>query len=302
MGRRNITTFVKLELTEKYEDRIRLKGKDKIIKINKSRFTNIGKAKPTDTQTNTDDDFWGIEPTETKIEPVNTQKELAKMAGTSHGTKSKFDKIKDKIDEDTKQKLRTGEFAIDKIFKEVKKEETKKKKTEKFKEQKLPTGTYNLVYCDPPWRYDFAETENRKIENQYPTMSIDDICNMTLPNLDDNTLLLMWATSPKLLEALKVIEAWGFTYKTHSMWDKVNFGMGYWFRGQHELLIVATKGKVSPPDTDNRNSSVYVEKRTKHSRKPHFYYDWIEKAFPNTNKIELFSRNKRDGWEVWGNE
>lgn len=165
----------------------------------------------------------------------------------------------------------------------------------------LPTGTFNIIYCDPPWQYDFAETDNRKIENQYPTMTVEEICKIELPEISEDALLLMWATSPKLCEALKVIEAWGFNYRTHSVWDKEKIGMGYWFRGQHELLLVAVKGEFSPPDVQFRNSSIYREARQAHSSKPIFFYEWIEKAFEG-NKIELFARNKRIGWEAWGNE
>ena len=184
----------------------------------------------------------------------------------------------------------------------VKEQRQTKIKEQVFKIRQMPQGSFDLIYCDPPWKYDFAETDNRKIENQYPTMTVDEICQMELPNIASNSLLLMWATAPKLLEAIKVIAAWGFTYKTHGIWDKVKIGMGYWFRGQHELLIVATKGNFSPPDPSNRNSSIYVEARGQHSSKPDFFYEWIEKAFPLSHKIELFSRTKRDGWEAWGNE
>lgn len=178
-----------------------------------------------------------------------------------------------------------------------------RKEGRKFNVIDIPDGTYELIYCDPPWRYDFAETDNRKIENQYPTMTVDEICEMTLPNIADNALLLMWATAPKLIEALNVIDAWGFTYKTHCIWDKEKIGMGYWFRGQHELLLVATKGNFSPPIPGNRISSVYREDRGKHSAKPLFFYDYIDNAFKNKKKIELFARVKiNDNWEVWGNE
>lgn len=165
----------------------------------------------------------------------------------------------------------------------------------------LPVGIFNIIYCDPPWKYDFAETDSRKIENQYPTMAVDEICEMPLPEISEDALLLMWATAPKLLEALTVIDAWGFSYKTHAAWDKEKFGMGYWFRGQHELLLVATKGSFSPPPPEYRYSSIYKEARQGHSLKPEFYYEWIEKSFQG-NKIELFARNKRHGWEAWGNE
>ena len=169
--------------------------------------------------------------------------------------------------------------------------------------QELPESTFEIIYCDPPWKYDFAESSNRKIENQYPTMTVEEISKMKLPIIADNALLLMWATAPKLKEALKVIDTWGFEYKTNAVWDKAILGMGYWFRGQHEILLIATKGTFSAPLPKNRMSSVYKEKRGKHSSKPTFYYQWIEKCFPDRTMIELFSRNKyNDKWEVWGNE
>ncbi|MFM7468586.1 MAG: MT-A70 family methyltransferase, partial [Vampirovibrionales bacterium] len=77
---------------------------------------------------------------------------------------------------------------------------------------------------------------------------------------------------------------------------------GYWFRGQHELLLVATKGKFSPPDQQHRVSSVFRESRTQHSKKPECVYQWIEAAFPEAHKLEMFCRTRREGWQVWGNE
>ena len=222
------------------------------------------------------------------------------LAGQSNLTKQDtiaVSKMEPEKQQSIIDKIETG------VAKNLKEAQHKEKIEEKkFEVLSMPDGIYDLVYCDPPWRYDFAETNNRQIENQYPTMSVEDICNMKLPILNDNCLLLMWATAPKLLEAIKVIDAWGFTYKTHAIWDKNIQGMGYWFRGQHELLLVATKGKYSPPEPEFRNSSVYTEQRTKHSTKPIYYYEWIEQAFKYSKKIELFSRNKRSEWEVWGNE
>jgi len=184
------------------------------------------------------------------------------------------------------------------VAKEIKKEQQQKI----YEIRQIPEGIFDLIYCDPPWKYDFTETNNRKIENQYPTMSVNEICDMELPGIADNALLLMWATAPKLREALTVIDVWGFEYKTHGIWNKEKIGMGYWFRGQHELFLVAIKGKFSPPIPENRNPSVYEESRNTHSTKPAHYYEWIERAFPLAHKIELFARNKRDGWEAWGNE
>jgi len=104
------------------------------------------------------------------------------------------------------------------------------------------------------------------------------------------------------LEALGVMKAWGFTYKTHSIWDKEIIGMGYWWRGQHELLLVGVKGKMSPPPQHMRVSSVRRERRTRHSKKPSGVGVMIDRWYPELNKIELFAREKTEGWDVWGNE
>ena len=166
----------------------------------------------------------------------------------------------------------------------------------------IPTGKYEVIYADPPWRYDFSETKVRDIENQYPTMDLESIKALKIPS-SDNSVLFLWATAPKLPEAFEVMEAWGFSYKTCAVWDKEKIGMGYWFRGQHELLLVGTKGQVSPPPPQARESSVYRESRGEHSAKPKRYYEMIESMFPGKTYLELFARSKHsDDWEVWGNQ
>ena len=162
---------------------------------------------------------------------------------------------------------------------------------------------YSVIYADPPWRYDFSKSNSREIENQYPTMMIEEIKNLPINLIsDENAVLYLWATAPKLLEALDVMKAWGFQYKSNCIWDKEIIGMGYWWRGQHELLLVGTKGKFSPPTQEIRESSVYREKRTKHSKKPSHFRDKIFEYYPDLSKIELFSREPIIGWDVWGNE
>jgi len=160
---------------------------------------------------------------------------------------------------------------------------------------------YSVVYADPPWRYSFSKSKSRKIENHYETMTLEDICSMQLP-VEKNAVLYLWATAPKLLEALKVMEAWGFKYKTQAIWDKCRIGMGYWFRGQHEILLVGTKGKFSPPEQMFRISSIFKSPRGKHSKKPDDFRAMIKLWFPGHNRIELFSRAKFPGWDHWGNE
>jgi N6-adenosine-specific RNA methylase IME4 len=171
-----------------------------------------------------------------------------------------------------------------------------------FNPQPLPSGLFDVILADPPWRYDFSETECREVENQYPTLPVEEICDLNLPFAAD-AVLFMWATAPKLREAMQVLDAWEFNYKTHAVWCKDKIGMGYWFRGQHELLLAATKGNWSPPPPELRQSSWIEAPRARHSEKPSEVYDLIERMFPSrTNRLELFARSPREGWESWGNE
>lgn len=168
------------------------------------------------------------------------------------------------------------------------------------------TATVNLIVADPPWRYDDAWSESRAIENHYPTASINEIkrhfADPKMPKVASDCILLLWATAPKLTEALEVMASWGFTYRTHAVWDKQKIGMGYWFRGQHELLLVGVTGKPGTPDESARVSSVFSEARGRHSAKPSCVYEWIERAFPMHSKLEMYCRSPRDGWQVFGNE
>lgn len=170
-----------------------------------------------------------------------------------------------------------------------------------------PLGTvaerYPVLYLDPPWRYEHAESVSREIENQYPTMSLDDIKAMPINDIAfDDCIMFMWATSPKLAEAFEVLEAWGFSYRTCAVWDKQKIGMGYYFRQQHELLLVAVKGSPTTPAPADRPSSVFSYPRGLHSAKPHEVYEIIEAMYPTLPKLEMFCRTPRDGWGVWGNQ
>lgn len=167
---------------------------------------------------------------------------------------------------------------------------------------------YQVIYADPPWRYDFSKDKADTIERHYPTMSVEEIKALQVPS-DDDAVLYLWATAPKLREAMAVIDAWGFEYKTHAIWDKGWVGMGYWFRGQHELLLVGVKGNVSPPDPTQRISSVIREKKGTHSRKPSYVREMIHEWFPMAAKLEMFCRENEvnlfqqdANWHVWGNE
>ena len=164
-------------------------------------------------------------------------------------------------------------------------------------------GRYPLLYADPPWQYEHSKTNNRKIENHYPTMTLDAIKALPVADLaEDDCVLLLWATAPKLAEAISVIDAWGFLYRTSAVWVKPSVGMGYWFRNRHELLLLATKGKPKPPQECVRVGSVFEAKRTAHSAKPDCVRTAIETMYPYRQRLELFARQAHDGWDAWGNE
>jgi N6-adenosine-specific RNA methylase IME4 len=165
----------------------------------------------------------------------------------------------------------------------------------------LPAGVFDVILADPPWQYDFAETDSRKVENQYPTMSVEEIAALAVPSAD-SAVLYLWATAPKLREALTVLSAWGFEYTTNLVWVKPQIGMGYWARGRHELLLVGTKGEPRVPKPANRPESVIESPRTRHSAKPDEVRRLIEKALPSGTRLQLFAREEWPGWTSWGNE
>lgn len=173
----------------------------------------------------------------------------------------------------------------------------------------LPPGKYAVLLADPPWRYDFVETDNRAIENQYPTLTADEIACYEdadgRPVADlaaDDAVLYLWATNPKLVEAMRVIEGWGFTYVTNMAWVKDRVGMGYWARQRHELVLIATRGDFSPPPEPLRPDSVIEAPRAAHSAKPGALHDLIEAVWPDSPKVEVFAREQRPGWAVFGNQ
>ena len=168
---------------------------------------------------------------------------------------------------------------------------------------------YNVIYADPAWEYKNKsplclpekKPETCSVNYYYPTMSINDIKALDVPSLcEKNCVLFLWATTPKIEAALEVVKAWGFKYKTMITWEKTNNDcMGYWFRVCTEHLIVAVKGNVKAFRDMER--TCYHEKRGKHSKKPEHFYQTIERV-TDGNRIELFARQKREGWDVWGNE
>jgi len=167
----------------------------------------------------------------------------------------------------------------------------------------LPSGPFQVLLVDPPWRYDFTQTEDRAIENHYPTMSLDEICALPVPEIvADDALLFLWVTPPKSEEAHRVVNAWGFTYRTQMVWVKDKIGMGRYVRQRHELLFIARRGAFTTPLPADRPDSVIEAPRGQHSEKPAIVAELIERMYPTASKVELFSRRPRPGWTAWGLE
>jgi N6-adenosine-specific RNA methylase IME4 len=162
-----------------------------------------------------------------------------------------------------------------------------------------------VILADPPWDFQVYALDKQTSHptHHYPVMPHDKICALPVAELAaDDCVLFLWTTSPLWRKAFEVLDAWGFEYKTNLVWDKEKPGMGYWVRGQHELLLLATKGHPPLPRTENMPISVIRERRREHSRKPEASYALIERMFPDLPKLELFARQTRPGWDVWGNE
>ena len=169
---------------------------------------------------------------------------------------------------------------------------------------------YNIIYADPPWSYrDKASAGNRGASFKYDVQDHKWICGLPVENIsDDNCVLFLWITMPQLPNVFEVIKEWGFVYKTCAFtWVKRNklqpswfWGMGNWTRANSELCLLATKGK--PKRVSAAVHSVVDTPIEKHSKKPNVVKDRIVQLCGDLPRIELFARQKTEGWDVWGDE
>lgn len=167
---------------------------------------------------------------------------------------------------------------------------------------------YQIIYADPPWRYDQKGVEGAA-ERHYSTMSQEDICRLPIKSISaKDSILFLWATFPQLPAALQVISAWGFKYKTVAfLWLKKNrkadswfFGLGFWTRGNAEVCLLATRGH---PKRKSANIHQFIISPIEaHSKKPDIVRDRIVELAGDVPRIELFARQMTPGWDVWGNE
>lgn len=287
IGRRNLSAYDRGLLALKLQEVLKIKGKE--------NMSIGGKEK---------DKLKGLPISEN----LNSQKEAANKFNIGHDTLNKVRHIEEKATEDQKKKLKDGKKTINSVYNEIIKDE-KRKEIENRETRPIPEcidiyntdKKYKVIYADPPWSYENNITGTMP-KDHYKLMALDDICQMPIKNITEkNAVLYMWAVVPQLEEALKVINSWGFKYKTHFVWDKIKHNVGHYSSVRHELLMVAIKGSC-PLEYYNLYDSVYSEEKTGHSVKPNFFREMIDTVYINGNRIELFARQKNEGWDFFGNE
>ena len=179
---------------------------------------------------------------------------------------------------------------------------------------------FSIIYADPPWSYNSSMTGDRGVLNHYNVMSLEDLKRLPIRDItEDDCVLFLWVTMPKLNVVFDVIEAWGFEYKTCAFnWTKMNkksntpfMGMGRWTRSNNELCLLATKGnpkrisagvRMLLETFEDDKTDVLHSRVRDHSRKPDEVRDRIVELCGDLPRVELFAREVTPGWSVWGNE
>lgn len=176
----------------------------------------------------------------------------------------------------------------------------------------MKNNTYNLIYADPAWKQMKGGLRkarpNQGRELDYQTISLEEIKNILKKFRDkasENHIMFCWTIDKYLFEAEQILKELGYKLHARMIWDKTNgVAPAFTVRYSHEYLLYCYYGKFTPVAENMRGkyTTVIREQSTKHSKKPLLAYEIIENLYPNLNKIELFARNKREGWDVWGNE
>lgn len=185
----------------------------------------------------------------------------------------------------------------------------------------FPDKKYQVIYADPPWDYGGKTQYDKTVikdENvgfkkdiflssasfKYPTLKLKQLKELDVNSIAaDDCILFLWTTGPQLANAVELGEAWGFEYKTVAfVWDKMVHNPGRYTLSQTEFVLAFKKGRFPTPRGARNIRQMVQAHRKKHSQKPLEVIDGITKMFPTQEKIELFARNRYDGWDSWGLE
>ena len=175
---------------------------------------------------------------------------------------------------------------------------------------------YQVIYADPPWHYNNSIDNALKtssainVDKNYPTMSSKDIAALPIKDLvDKDAACFMWTTDTHMPQAVEIMKAWGFTYKTIAfVWEKQTCNgkpvhmLAPWTLKGYEICLFGTKGAMTKHKKDNTIRQMVKAERRKHSQKPQEVADRIVRMFPDCTRIELFARDAKPGWDAWGNE
>ncbi len=242
----------------------------------------------------------------------NTREKIAESLGWSTGKVAMADRVFKSEKPEIKAAVLSGEKSINEAYKEIRATEKKEERIELITQQiediesgKLPElqGLYSVVSIDPPWNYEGEKSNSydangRRVANPYPEMPTEEIKKIELPLLPD-AVVLLWTTHKFLPDAFDILKAWGLQYKATMVWNKEKIGMGAWLRMQCEFCLVGIRGNPFWENTLHRD--IITEPRREHSRKPDKFFTIIEEITKG-RKLEYFSREKRENWDVFGND
>ena len=287
-GRRNIQPYQRAELALELEPLIAKKAKENQERSGRE----FGK---------------GCQKSDEPIEPVDTKREVAKVAGLSHDTIAKAKKIRDEAPEEVKDKLRRGEISINKAYGDIRREDKRsevKKKLDDLvaRESEAPTGEYDVIVIDPPWPMEKIERDVRpnQCEFDYPTMTLDEISRMDIPSAEDCHIWL-WTTQKFLPDAFDILSAWNCRYVCTFVWHKPG---GFQPIGlpQYNCEFVLYGRRGSPFFLDTKAfPTCFNAPRGKHTEKPEEFYDTLRRVTAG-RRLDMFNRREIDGFNGWGKE
>lgn len=246
-------------------------------------------------------------PVKTPKHAQETNQQIAQMAGLSHETIRKVEKVEQSATPEIKQALKSGDMSINTAYKEVKKAERKeeiKKQVEEIEQNAIenPDGLFDVIVIDPPWAYGdghLYHVDGWRVSAPYPEMSQEDLKAIELPAAE-NCVLCIWTTNQFIWDAKELMDAWGFKYRFMFIWNKQQMGIGRRIRMQCEFCLVGLKGDPVFKDVHNIRD-IIEEPRREHSRKPEKFYEIIDAMFAG-RKLDYFSREQREGWATYGND
>jgi N6-adenosine-specific RNA methylase IME4/ParB-like chromosome segregation protein Spo0J len=202
---------------------------------------------------------------------------------------------------DLMKKLDEGKTTVNAAYNEIRFSERKEAAVKRIEEQmqQVPNGLYNVIVVDPAWPYEIRKNDPlHQGRMPYPAMPIDKILALKIP-AEQDCVLFLWTTNTFMHEAFHALEAWNFIQKTILTWVKDRIGLGNWLRGQTEHCLLAIRGNP-PVSLSNQSNMLYAPVR-EHSRKPQEFYSLVD-SLCHGSKLDMFSREKRDGWYQYGAE